>query len=213
MRGLVGSRRDRSTRRAQAVTARLIARSPNSGTRASMIEKGGRADGIKVEQARDRLRWPSRHDPRDVTGDGRGHADHDASSAVYAQVMQQGANGIVKPEVGNPRTCARLVEKGRRVTQGTTWSRRVQLLARGVAVPARDPDRSWSTHVDLDEIELLPARAIRPIRRPPADRLREGLTSRGHPRDGGHHPPCPLARPCEDRSAAAAGARAGRSPR
>ena len=45
----------------------------------------------------------------------------DASSAVSAQVMPDGANGIVKPEVGEPDDLLLdFVEKGRRVTEGTT---------------------------------------------------------------------------------------------
>ena len=45
----------------------------------------------------------------------------DASSAVSAQVMPNGANGIVKPELGKPEDLLLdFIQKGRRVTKGTT---------------------------------------------------------------------------------------------
>ena len=50
----------------------------------------------------------------------------DATSAVSAQVVPNGANGIVKPEVGKPDDLLLdFVQKGRRVTRGQRpWSRR-----------------------------------------------------------------------------------------
>jgi rod shape-determining protein MreC len=106
----------------------------------------------------------------------------DASSAVSAQVMPQGASGIVKPEVGNPGDLLLdFIEKGRRVTKGTTivtsgfTSSRVEsLFPRGIPI-------GRVTQVDLNEIELYQRVHIKPF----ADLRRidfmQVLTSRGRP--------------------------------
>jgi hypothetical protein len=45
----------------------------------------------------------------------------DASSAVSAQVMPDGANGIVKPEVGDPEDLLLdFIQKGKKIRKGTT---------------------------------------------------------------------------------------------
>ena len=67
----------------------------------------------------------------------------DESSAVSAQVMPDGAAGIVKPTVGDPSDMLLdFIEKGRPVSQGHDGDHlRVALRPLRVALPARDPDR------------------------------------------------------------------------
>jgi rod shape-determining protein MreC len=163
------------------VTARVIARSPNIWYSSVKIDKG-RSDGIRVDQpvlAAGGLAGKV----TSVTG---GTAEvtliTDASSAVSAQVMPDGANGIVKPEVGDPKDLLLdFVEKGRRVTSGTTVvtsgftsSRLESLFPRGIPI-------GRVKKVDLDEIELYQRVHIEPF----ADMRRldymQVLTARGQP--------------------------------
>lgn len=136
------------------VTARVIARSPTVWYSAIQIDAGS-GDGV------------SRNAPV-VTGDGligkvttvtRGTARVELitnqGSAVSAQVMPVGANGIVKPEVGNSRDLLlEFVQKGRRikrgqtvVTSGFTSSKLESLFPRGVPI-------GKVSRVDADEVEL-----------------------------------------------------------
>src|ERR671916_1301429 len=163
------------------VTARVIAKSPTVWHSSVKIDKGT-DDGVRVDQPV----IASGGLVGKVTSVSGGSAQvtllTDASSAVSAQVMPQGANGIVKPEVGNPRDLLLdFVEKGRRVTEGTTvvtsgfTSSRVEsLFPRGIPI-------GTVTEVDLDEIELYQRVHIRPF----ADLRRldwlQVLTSRGRP--------------------------------
>jgi rod shape-determining protein MreC len=182
LRGLVGLHREEGfPQGTRPVTARVIARSPTVWFSSVKIDKGSN-DGVRADQpviASGGLAGKV----TDVTG---GTAQvtllTDASSAVSAQVMPDGANGIVKPEVGNPRDLLLdFVEKGRRVTEGTTvvtsgfTSGRVEsLFPRGIPI-------GTVTEVDLDEIELYQRVHIKPF----ADLRRldwlQVLTSRGQP--------------------------------
>ena len=104
----------------------------------------------------------------------------DGTSAVSAQVMPNGANGIVKPEVGKPDDLLLdFVEKKRRVTEGTTVvtsgfrsSGVESLFPRGIPI-------GRVTKVDLDEVELYQRVHMKPF----ADLRRvdfvQVLTSRG----------------------------------
>jgi rod shape-determining protein MreC len=182
LRGLVGLQRQEGfPQGTRPVTARVIARSPTVWFSSVKIDKGS-SDGVRVDQpviAAGGLAGK-------VTSASGGSAQvtllTDASSAVSAQVMPEGANGIVKPEVGNPRDLLLdFVEKGRRVTEGTTvvtsgfTSSRVEsLFPRGIPI-------GTVTEVDLDEIELYQRVHIRPF----ADLRRldwlQVLTARGQP--------------------------------
>jgi rod shape-determining protein MreC len=182
LRGLVGLHRDEGfPQGTRPVTARVIARSPTVWFSSVKIDKGSN-DGVRLDQpviASGGLAGK-------VTSVSGGTAQvtllTDASSAVSAQVMPEGANGIVKPEVGNPRDLLLdFVEKGRRVTEGTTvvtsgfTSSRVEsLFPRGIPI-------GTVTEVDLDEIELYQRVHIRPF----ADLRRldwmQVLTARGRP--------------------------------
>jgi rod shape-determining protein MreC len=159
----------------------VIARSPTVWFSSVKIDKGSN-DGVRLDQpviASGGLAGK-------ITSVSSGAAQvtllTDASSAVSAQVMPDGANGIVKPEVGNPRDLLLdFVEKGRRVTEGTTvvtsgfTSSRVEsLFPRGIPI-------GTVTEVDLDEIELYQRVHIKPF----ADLRRldwlQVLTARGRP--------------------------------
>jgi rod shape-determining protein MreC len=104
----------------EPVTARVIARSPTVWWSSVQINKGS-GDGIRVDQPM-------------ITGDGLagkvvavtgGTATvrliTDERSSVAAQVMPEGADGIVRPKVGNPDDLLLdFVEKGSRIKTGQT---------------------------------------------------------------------------------------------
>ena len=102
------------------VGARVIVRSPTVWYSTLNIDKGS-SDGVRRNQpvvAAGGLVGKI----TDVTG---GTAEvtliTDSSSAVSAQVMPNGANGIVHPVVGDPEDLLLdYITKGRRVTEGTT---------------------------------------------------------------------------------------------
>jgi rod shape-determining protein MreC len=182
LRGLVGlQRQDGFPQGTKPVTARVIARSPTVWFSSVKIDKGS-DDGVRADQPV----IASGGLVGKVTSVSGGSAQvtllTDASSAVSAQVMPEGANGIVKPEVGNPRDLLLdFVEKGRRVTEGTTVvtsgfasSRVESLFPRGIPI-------GTVTEVDLDEIELYQRVHIKPF----ADLRRldwlQVLTARGQP--------------------------------
>jgi rod shape-determining protein MreC len=182
LRGLVGLQRDDGfPRGTKPVTARVIARSPTVWYSSVKIDKG-ESDGVKIDQPVLASGGLAGKITRVTGGTAEVTLLTDASSAVSAQVMPQGANGIVKPEVGNPKDLLLdFVEKGRRVTEGTTVvtsgfasSRVESLFPRGVPI-------GRVTQVDLDEIELYQRVHIKPF----ADLRRidfvQVLTSRGRP--------------------------------
>jgi len=182
LRGLVGLQRDDGfPRGTKPVTARVIARSPTVWYSSVKIDKG-EGDGLRLDQPVIASGGLAGKVARLTGGTAEVTLLTDASSAVSAQVMPQGANGIVKPEVGNPRDMLLdFVEKGRRVTEGTTVvtsgfrsSRVESLFPRGIPI-------GRVTAVDLDEIELYQRVHIKPF----ADLRRidfvQVLTSRGQP--------------------------------
>jgi rod shape-determining protein MreC len=164
LRGLVGLQRDVGfPQGTDPVAARVIARSPTVWYSTVKIDKGS-GDGLRADQpviAAGGLAGKV----TEVTG---GTAEvtliTDSSSAVSGQVMPDGANGIVKPEVGNPNDLLLdFVQKGKRVTQGTTvvtsgfTSTRVEsLFPRGIPI-------GRVTKVDLDEVELYQRVHIKPF--------------------------------------------------
>jgi rod shape-determining protein MreC len=145
------------------VTARVIARSPTVWYASVQINKGS-SDGIEVDQPV-------------ITGDGlagkvtsvaagtaRVTLITDASSAVSAQVMPDGASGIVKPELGKPDDLLlEFIQKGRKVTTGTTIvtsgfrsSKLESLFPRGIPI-------GKATRVDSDEVDLYQRVHIEPF--------------------------------------------------
>jgi rod shape-determining protein MreC len=155
LRSLVGfNRSERYPQGYERVVARVIGRSPTVWYSTLTIDKGSGAD-VHTDQPV-------------VTGDGlvgkisavSSHAAKvtlitDHTSAVSAQVVPDGANGLIKPRVGDPRDLLLdFVEKGRPVrkdatvvTSGWRASRIESLFPRGVPI-------GKVTKVDLNEREL-----------------------------------------------------------
>jgi rod shape-determining protein MreC len=184
LKGLVGLQREQGfPEGTKPVTARVIARSPTVWYSSVKVDKG-RSDGVRLDQPVLAAGGLAGKVTSVTGGTAQVTLLTDASSAVSAQVMPDGANGIVKPEVGNPRDLLLdFVEKGMRVTQGTTVvtsgftsSPLESLFPRGIPI-------GRVKGVDLDEIELYQRVHIEPF----ADLRRldfmQVLTSRGRPVD------------------------------
>ncbi len=168
LRDLVGLPKDELfPQNTDPVTARVIARSPTSWQSSIQIDKGS-SDGIEedmpvIAAGRDGGGLAGK-----VTSVSGGTATvtliTDESSAVSAQVMPEGATGIVRPEVGNPDDLLLdFVHKGKRVTKGTTVvtsgftsSRLESLFPRGI--PIGKVKRS-----DAGELELYQRVHIEPF--------------------------------------------------
>jgi rod shape-determining protein MreC len=148
---------------AQPVTARVIVRSPTVWYSSVRIDKG-RGDGVRV------------NDPV-ITGDGlAGRVSSvtggtatvtlitDDTSAVSAQIMPDGANGIVRPKVGDPTDLLLdFVQKGRKVRQGATVvtsgfrsSRLESLFPRGIPI-------GTVKRVERTELEVYQSLHIKPF--------------------------------------------------
>jgi rod shape-determining protein MreC len=155
LRGLVGLAREEGyPQGTEPLTARVIARSPTVWYSTIKVDKG-RSDGVRTDQPVVAAGGLAGKVTRVTGGTAEVTLITDASSAVSAQVMPEGATGIVKPEVGDPDDLLLdFVQKGKRVTEGTTvvtsgfTSRRVEsLFPRGIPI-------GRVTKVDLDEVEL-----------------------------------------------------------
>jgi rod shape-determining protein MreC len=164
LRALVGlAESDGYPQGTEPVGARVILRSPTVWYSTLKIDKGS-SDGIRrdlpVVAAGGLVGKVS-----DVTG---GTAEvtliTDASSAVSAQVMPNGATGIVHPVVGDPDDLLLdYITKGRRVTEGTTVvtsgfeSDGVEsLFPRGIAI-------GRVTKVDPEEAEQFQRVHVKPL--------------------------------------------------
>jgi rod shape-determining protein MreC len=181
LRALVGlSRRPGFPQGTNPVSARVIARSPTDWYSAIQIDKG-RGDGIRVDQPV-------------ITGDGllgkvasvtSGTAQvtliSDGSSAVSAQVMPDGSNGILRPAVGDPSDLqldfvqkGRLIRKGQVVvTSGFRSGRLESLFPRGIpigtvqSVSPNEIETYQRVHVQpyadfhrMDYVQILTARPV-----------------------------------------------------
>ena len=138
----------------EPVAARVIARSPSVWYSSVKIDKGS-SDGVEVDQPVIAARGLIGKVTQVTGGTAEVRLITDASSAVTAQVMPEGASGVVRPQVGNPSDLLLdLVEGDRRVTEDTTvvtsgfTSTRVEsLFPRGIPI-------GRVTKVDLDEVEI-----------------------------------------------------------
>ena len=164
LRGLVGLRRDAEfPQGTDPVAARVIARSPTVWYATVKIDKGT-SDGVHADQPVIAAGGLAGKVTRATGGTSEVTLITDASSAVSGQIMPDGANGIVKPEVGNPSDMLLdFVQKGRRVQQGATvvtsgfTSTRVEsLFPRGIPI-------GRVAKVDLDEIKLYQRVHIKPF--------------------------------------------------
>ena len=146
----------------EPVTARVIAQSPTAWFSTIQID-AGTDDGVEVDQPV-------------VTGGGLAGKVTDASggtatvtlitdadSAVSAEVVPDGAGGVLKPQVGNPEDLlleflerdAEIDEGATVVTSGSTSSRFESLFPRGVPI-------GEVSRVDADERELYQRVHVRP---------------------------------------------------
>ena len=164
LRGLVGLKRQEGFPQGTSpVTARVIARSPTVWYSSVKIDKGS-SDGVKVDQPVIASGGLAGKVTSVTDGTSEVTLVTDASSAVSAQIMPDGASGIVQPEVGNPKKLLLdFVEKGKRVTEGTTVvtsgfrsSRVESLFPRGIPI-------GRVTRADLEEIELYQRVTIEPF--------------------------------------------------
>jgi rod shape-determining protein MreC len=164
LRGLVGLRRtDGFPDGTNPVAARVITRSPTVWYSSIRINKG-RGDGIRVDQPVIAAGGLAGKVTRVSGGSAQVTLITDSSSAVSAQVVPNGANGIIKPEVGKPDDLLLdFVQKGRRVRKGSTVvtsgfaSDEVRsIFPRGIPV-------GRVSRVDLDEVELYQRVHIKPF--------------------------------------------------
>jgi rod shape-determining protein MreC len=145
------------------IGARVIARSPTVWYSTLKIDKGS-GDGVRADQPVVAAGGLVGKVTRVTGGTSEVTLITDAESAVSAQVVPDGANGIVQAKVGNPREMLLdFVEKGRRITEGTTvvtsgfTSDRVEsLFPRGIPV-------GRVTNVDLEDVELYQRVEIEPF--------------------------------------------------
>jgi rod shape-determining protein MreC len=164
LRGLVRLQRDPTfPQGTDPVTARVIARSPTVWYSSIKIDKG-RSDGVRADQPVISAGGLAGKVTRVTGGTAEVMLITDSQSAVSAQVMPNGATGIVRPEVGNPNNLLLdFVQKGKRVTEGTTVvtsgfaSDNVRsIFPRGIPI-------GRVTKVDLDEVELYQRVHLRPF--------------------------------------------------
>jgi rod shape-determining protein MreC len=164
LRGLVGlTEADGYPQGTEPVTARVIVHSPTVWYSSVKIDKGS-DDGVRVDQPV----IASQGLLGKVTSVTGGTAEvrliTDASSAVSAQVMPNGASGIVHPVVGQPDDLLLdHIPDGRQVTEGTTVvtsgfasSRFESLFPRGIPI-------GRVTEVDSEELDQLQRVHVRPF--------------------------------------------------
>ena len=152
---------------AEPVTARVIARSPTSWQSSIQIDKGS-SDGIEEDMPVVASGSSGGGLAGKVTSVSRGTSKvtliTDESSAVSAQVMPDGAAGIVRPTVGDPDDMLLdFIEKDRPVsedttiiTSGTRSDRFESLFPRGIPI-------GRVTEVDAEERELYQRVHIKPF--------------------------------------------------
>ena len=167
----------------EPVTARVIARSPTVWYSSIKIDKGS-SDGVRVNQPVIAAGGLAGKVTRVTGGNAEVTLITDASSAVSAQVVPNGASGVVKPEVGKPEDLILdLLGGGKRVTEGTTVvtsgfssSRLESLFPRGIPI-------GRVREAELEEIDLYQRVHVDPF----ADLRRidfvQVLTERGLPQE------------------------------
>ena len=145
------------------IGARVIARSPTVWYSTIKIDKGS-SDGVRADQPVVAPGGLVGKVSRVTGGTAEVTLITDSESSVSAQVMPDGANGIVQAKVGNPREMLLdFVEKGRRISEGATvvtsgfTSDKVEsLFPRGIPV-------GRVTKVDLEDVELYQRVDIEPF--------------------------------------------------
>ena len=167
----------------EPITARVIARSPTVWYSSIKIDRGS-GDGVRVDQPVIAGGGLAGKVTRVTGGTAEVTLITDASSAVSAQVMPEGASGIIKPEVGQPEDLLLdFIERGRRVTTNATVitsgfvsSRVESLFPRGIPI-------GRVTEVDLDEVELYQRVHVKPFADLRSIDYVQVLTRKGVPRE------------------------------
>ncbi|MEJ7751186.1 MAG: rod shape-determining protein MreC [Thermoleophilaceae bacterium] len=165
----------------EPVAARVIARSPTVWYSSVKIDKGS-DDGIDEDQPVIAAGGLAGKVTSVTGGTAEVRLITDGSSAVSGQVLPSGGSGVVRPEVGQPNDLLLdLVDRGRRVTEGTTVvtsgfsSKRVQSrFPRGIPI-------GRVTRVDLDEVQLYQRVHLEPFADIRAIDIVQVLTKRGQP--------------------------------
>lgn len=147
----------------EPVAARVIAHSPTVWYSSVKIDKGS-SDGVREDQPVIAAGGLAGKVSSVTGGTAEVRLITDASSAVSAQIMPDGATGIVKPEVGKPDDLLlEFVQRGRRVTEGTTvvtsgftTDRLESRFPRGIPI-------GRVSRVDLDEVDLYQRVHIEPF--------------------------------------------------
>lgn len=149
----------------EPVAARVIARSPTVWYSSVKVDKGS-SDGVREDQAVIAAGGLAGRVTRVTDGTAEVELITDASSAVAAQVVPRGANGVVRPTVGEPEDLLLdYIEKGRRVTEGTT------VVTSGFTSEREGVESNFPrgipigrvTRADLDEVELYQRVHIKPF--------------------------------------------------
>jgi rod shape-determining protein MreC len=145
------------------LAARVIAHSPTVWYSTVKIDKGS-GDGVEENQPVIAAGGLAGKVTSVTGGTSEVTLITDASSNVPAQVMPNGANGIVKPELGKPEDLLLdYIEKGRRVTKGATV---VTSGFRSSGVESSFPRGipiGRVSRVDLDEVELYQRVHVKPF--------------------------------------------------
>jgi len=148
------------------VTARVIARSPTVWYSSIKIDKGSN-DGIEVNQPVVAAGGLAGKVTRVTGGTAEVTLITDASSAVSAQVMPNGALGVVRAQLGQPEDLLLdHIEEDRRVTKGTTVVTSGFVSARVESIFPRGIPIGKVTEVDFDEVDLYARVHIRPFADP-----------------------------------------------
>jgi rod shape-determining protein MreC len=157
LRGLVRlGRADGFPQATEPVAARVIARSPTVWYSSVKIDKGS-SDGVREDQPVIAAGGLAGRISRVTDGTAEVALITDASSAVAAQVVPRGAQGVVRPTVGEPEDLLLdYLEKGKRVTEGTT------VVTSGFTSAREGVESNFPrgipigrvTRVDLDEVDL-----------------------------------------------------------
>ena len=138
----------------EPLAARVIARSPTVWYSTVKIDKGS-SDGVREDQPVIAAGGLAGKVTRATDGTAEVTLITDASSAVSAEVLPDGANGVIKPDVGEPEDLLLdFVEKDRPirsgnmvVTSGFTGPKLESIFPRGIPI-------GKVTRIDPDEREL-----------------------------------------------------------
>ena len=165
LRGIVGlNRQEGFPTSVEPLSARVIARSPTVWYSTIQINKGS-GDGVEVDQPVIASGGLAGRVTSVTGGNARVTLITDATSAVSAQIMPEGATGVVKPEVGDPNDLlldfverrSSLKRNAIVVTSGFKSTRNLEsLFPRGIPI-------GKVSRVDAGEIELYQRVHVKPF--------------------------------------------------